>query len=79
MEVIRCKKGKKNNGAMRAKTPHYSVIFHFIDKLNCPFGQDNLPQNIWGVFVEKNNKGQCTTTKKRMVGRVGLEPTTIRL
>lgn len=38
-------KGQKNNGAMRAKTPHYSVIFHFIDKLNCLFGQDNLPQN----------------------------------
>lgn len=38
-------KGQKNNGAMRAKTPHYSVIFHFIDKLNCPFGQDKLPQN----------------------------------
>ena len=38
-------KGQKNNGVMRAKAPHYSVIFHFIDKLTCSFGQDNLPQN----------------------------------
>lgn len=45
MEVIRCKNGKKITEQCEQKLHITPYIFQFIDKLNCPFGQDKLPQN----------------------------------
>ena len=45
MEVIRCKKGKKITEQCEQKLHITPYIFQFIDKLNCLFGQDNLPPN----------------------------------